>query len=211
MLAAILFATSLLGRWTVQAGDVSESRALIATLERQAARRADVDGYLDNPLTYSNVSMRLRGERLSLSFDVSRHLEIETDPRSPLARDVLLASIVEAPLSGQRIRAIQVAGSTGDAGLREAVVFALRHDPDIAVRLEALETLRRAPDGPEVRAAALEALGNDPSVHLRLLALEFLEGRAVDATTLREAIGTRGLEGDAALLQRTVQMERRKL
>jgi hypothetical protein len=204
-----LIGAVLLGRWTATSSDRAGD-GLMAELSEQAAQRLDVNGYLDNPLRYTNVSIRPRGDRLALSFDVSRHIELETDSKSPIARDVILATIVEAPLSGQRLRAIQLSPSIADDRLREALVFTLRHDPDLAVRLEALDALGRYPDGSEIREAMLQTLGNDPAVQIRFLALDYLGSRSVDPRRLRQAIDTRPLDGDAALLQRTFQLERKE-
>jgi hypothetical protein len=206
--AMVLAAAVLFGRWTVSpagGGDV-----LMDQLALQATQRLDAGEYLDNPLTYTNVSVRSRGDRLALSFDVCRHVEMETDGASPVARDVLLAAIVDAPMAGQRLRAIQLSPTIDDDRLRGALAFTLCNDPDLSVRLEALDALAKYPDAPEVREAMLQTLGADPSVQMRLIALDHLAGRRVDPGVLRAAITTRPLEGDAALLQRTVQLQRRE-
>ncbi|MEZ4649029.1 MAG: HEAT repeat domain-containing protein [Candidatus Eisenbacteria bacterium] len=205
----VLMAAVLFGRWTASPTGAGGD-TLMAELRDQAGRRLDAGEYLDNPLTYNNVSIRPRGDRFALSFDVSRHVEFEADSRSPVVRDVLLATIVEAPLSGQRLRAIQLTPSIADDRLREALVFTLRNDPDLAVRIEALDALGRYPDAPEVREAMLQILGSDPAVQVRFLALDYLSSRNIDPGLLRQAIDTRPLDGDAALRQRTFQMERRQ-
>jgi len=204
-----LAAAMLFGRWTATTTAPGDD-VLMNQLAHQASMRLDAGEYLDNPLTYTNVSVRPRGDRLALSFDVCRHVEMETDGASPVARDVLLAAIVDAPMAGQRLRAIQLSPSIDDDRLRGALAFTLCNDPDLSVRLEALDALAKYPDAPEVREAMLQTLGSDPSVQVRLIALDHLAGRRVDQSILRAAITTRSLEGDAALLQRTVQLQRRE-
>jgi len=203
LVAAVFF-----GRWTAAPGDPGD--ALMSELARQASLRQGVHEYLDNPLTYTNVSVRPRGDRLALSFDVQRHVDLEADLDSPLARDVLLATIVDGPGLGSRLRAMQLAPAIPDAGLREALAFILRNDPDVAVRLGALDALAHHADLPRIREALLHTLGADPSVQARLQALEHLAGRQIDPDIIRSAITTQNLDGDAALLQRAVQLQRRE-
>jgi len=205
---AVLVAMVFVGRWTVTP-DGYDGDALMRELTHQAALRQDVTQYLDNPLSYTNVSVRPRGDRLALSFDVMRHVNVEADLDSPIARDVLMATIVDGSSGGQRLRAIQLAPAIGDASLVDALTFTLHNDPEPAVRLEALDALSRNPDVPQVREALLHTLSTDPSVQMRLLALEHLVGRQVDQTTLEQAITAQRQDGDAALLQRAVQLQRR--
>jgi len=206
---AVLVTAVFLGRWSVSPSGYGGD-ALMHELSRQAALRQDVTQYLDNPLSYTNVSVRPRGDRLALSFDVMRHVDVETDLDSPIARDVLLATIVDGPGGGQRLRAIQLASDIDDVRLLGALTFTLHNDPELAVRLEALDALVRSADRPLVREALLHTLGADPSVQMRLLALEHLAGRRVDQETLERAITNQRQDGDAALLQRTAQLQRRE-
>lgn len=209
MVAMVLIGAVFLGRWSASSPNYGGD-ALMQELSRQAAMRQNVTEYLDNPLSYTNVSVRPRGDRLALSFDVMRHVDVETNLDSPLARDVLLATIIDGPSGGQRLRAIQLAPTVGDDSLIEALTFTMHNDPEPAVRLEALDALARHPDLPQVREALLQTLGADPSVQMRLLALDHLVGRQVDPAILQRAITTQRQDGDAALLQRAVQLQRRE-
>jgi HEAT repeats len=209
VVAVGLLAVFVLGRWSVPSMDQTGDQ-FMAQLNRQAATRQTLNEYLDNPLTYTNVSARPRGNRLALSFDVRRHVELETGLDSPLARDVLLAALVDDKSTGARMRAMQLAPMLRDDSLREALVFTLQNDPDLAVRMEAVDALIRYPDAPEVRDALLQTLKSDPAVQMRLVALEHLNERQVDAAVIRQAISTNELEGDAAVLQQALQWQRRE-
>jgi len=86
--------------------------------------------------------------------------------------------------------------------VKEALVFAVRRDESLAVRLKALSILKAAPPDAEIEAALLETLREDPAVQMRLEALDCLAGRQVDPELLRRVVQEQPSEDDAAVLVR---------
>lgn len=191
-----------------KAGGDPSTRLMDALRAEAASNRvlADVE---DSPFTYSNVSYRkLPDERLALDFDVTTHLSTVEGHRSPLAREVLAQSLLNPSSVGERLKAMSFAAGGLDPTLQKAVVFALRRDESVAVRLAALTVLIGHPDDEEVRSALMDALRDDPSVQVRLAALEFLASRRIDHPRIREAIRETPAPGSEALMVRLAQLEK---
>jgi hypothetical protein len=194
----------LLGR-----GGGSASSRLVATLGAEAASNRALADVEDSRFTYSNVSFRrLEGERIALAFDVTTHLELVEPLRSELVREVLAQSLLNPSSIGARLKAMSLAAGEIDPKLEDAILFALRHDDSLAVRLEALAVLSARLDDHEVQAAVMGALRDDPAVQVRLLALESLAEHRVDHERIRNAIRERERPGAEALMVRLAEYEK---
>jgi hypothetical protein len=95
-----------------------------------------------------------------------------------------------------------------DPKLEQAVLFSLRRDDSVAVRLAALTVLVSRLDDANVRSALMTTLRDDPSVQVRIAALESLASHRVDPARIREAIRERERPGDQALMVRLAELER---
>lgn len=196
----LLAAAGLAGRWsaTPRWSDAS----LVRAVEEQAGRSTGLDGFWDAAFTVANVAVRrTETEDLALGFDVCRHVETRTPRNSPLAREVLLAAIVESPTLGVRLKAVDVAPDVRDGRLREALVYALHNDPSLSVRLEALRALGRPPLDSIAQNALLATLRADASVEMRLRALEVLVAQRVDPAAVLRAASEARQEGSAAVMR----------
>ena len=184
-----------------------DENALVEEMVRQASLGRGLAGYWDSPFIYSNVSLRPQDDgSITLSFDVTRHVDVSTTLDSPLAREVLVYAIIDPSAMGSRLEAMAVASESMDAKVREALVFILLNDPSLPVRLRSLDILSRYASDPVVKDALLASLAQDPSVQVRLLVLESLAGQHVDPETIRQAIGEVLDENDRAVLHRAVQL-----
>lgn len=210
-LAAGILLPFLLGLLAGRAlpGRASASR-LIDTLGSEAASNRALSDVEDSRFSYSNVSFRrLEGQKVALAFDVATHLELVEPLHSALVREVLAQSLLDPSSIGTRLKAMSFAAGELDEKLEDAILFALRRDESLAVRLEALAVLATRLDDPQVQAAMLAALHDDPSVQVRLLALESLVSQRVDHARLRDAIGRREQAGDEALMVRLAEYEKK--
>ncbi len=204
---AILVAAMFLGRWTV-APSQFDDQMFVREIQREASLQQSSDGYADIPFSYSNVSIRPRTNgRLSLAFDVSRRIDLETTMDSPLAKDVLLHAILDQSATGSRMKAMRLTPEILDHRLAEALIFTLHNDPNLAVRLEALSVLNRYPYNLGIRDALLYTLQRDEAVQMRLLALDCLAGKQVDLETIRRTIAETAMAGDAAIMQHAVELK----
>jgi len=180
--------------------------ALLHALSAESATSGGLADYWDGRLTYTNVTVRpVDGDRLALGFDACRHVNVVAERESNLAREVLLHAILDPSSLGTRLKAVALAGETDDGRLREGVIFALHHDPEIAVRLAALEVLAQLPFDGTVQAALLQTLANDVAVQMRLRALAVLGSRRTGTELLRRTIHG-GLEADPAVIQRAEEL-----
>jgi len=205
-LLVLLGAAGAAGRWSARPAELSEAM-LLRTVRQQASRDVGIDGAWDEPVSCSNVAVRpAGGDRLSLDFDVSRHVRLTTSRDSDLARELLAQAILEPSPLGQRLKAISFGREIMDRRLREALILALREDPELAVRLRALEVLVRYPFDESVQQALLHTLKEDSSVRLRLLALDFLAAKQVDGETLRRTIEAGDLASNDAVLFRAAEL-----
>ncbi len=88
-----------------------------------------------------------------------------------------------------------------DPKLKEALVFTLHNDPNLAVRTEALKVLGQYPYDAATQEALLATLREDKEVQMRLLALEYLAGKKVHMDTIRKTVEESYQESDTAVLQ----------
>lgn len=200
----------ILGRALPGRANGGPSSRLMEALHGEAASNLGLTDVEDSPFTYSNVSYRrLAGDRVALEFDVTTHLATVESIRSPLVREVLAQSLLNPSSVGERLKAMSFAASGLEPKLEEAVLFALRNDESVAVRLAALTVLVGRLDDEEVRSALMAALRDDPSVQVRLAALESLTSHRVDPRLIREAIRVRPGSGNEALMVRLTELERK--
>jgi hypothetical protein len=205
------FAVGLLAGRMIPArsgGSFAPSR-LMNALHVEAAGNRGLTDVEDSPFTYSNVSYRrLAGDRVALDFDVTTHLATVESTHAPLVREVLAQSLLNPSSIGERLKAMSFAASVPEPQLTQAILFALRRDESVAVRLAALTVLVGRLDEEDVRFALMTALRDDPSVQVRLAALESLTSHRVDHGQLREAIGVRPGLGNEPLMVRLAELER---
>lgn len=206
MTIVLLAAGFALGRVSAPA-PASDQDLFVSQIAEQATRDTGLSGYWDSPFIFSNVDARkLDSEQLSLSFDVTRHVDLKTSQDSPLAREVLLHAILDSQSMGSRFEAMKLARGSMDPKLREVLIFTLLNDPSLPVRLGALDILKRHASEPDVRSALLTSLGQDPSVQVRFLALESLAEVQVDRETILRAAGDAEDEMSRAVIERAVQL-----
>lgn len=178
------------------------ANALLGELRRTAAARTGLDDFWDTPYSLANVAVRPRTDgMLSMSFDVCRHIDVEADRQSPLAREVLLHAILEPSSLGSRFEAIALSPEIPDDSLKEALILTLREDPSLAVRVNTLATLARYPLDASIQDALVRTLRSDPEVQMRLLALAQLTSRRVDLEQLRSTVNEPEFDRSLVLLQ----------
>ena len=199
--AAVLVCAVFLGR-AIQQDRSLEDQLLQQSTQWTTAQQAGLDSYWDAPYSFTNVSVRDRGQgQLALSFDASRHVDLQVAQDSPLAREVLLHAILDPSSMGSRLRAMEATPAIGDSRLKEALIVTMLNDPDATVRLNAIGVLARYPYDKQSQDALLQTLGHDEDVQMRLTALEELARRNVGPEMIREAIGEDAPQGTKAILR----------
>jgi len=148
---------------------------LVATLENGAQDHRRLRDVEDSPNIISNVAVRSVGEgHLAMSFDVARHIEIERPVNDPLVNEVLVHAILDQTSMGSRLKAVSMAARAENGKVEEALVFSMLDDPDLPVRMRALEILADRPINDSVEQGLMKVLRHDESMQMRLLAIEVL-------------------------------------
>jgi hypothetical protein len=187
----------------------SDAKPLWTEINDEALSNRRLSDVENSPYTYSNVSFRrIDDQRVALEFDVTTHVQAIEPVQSALVKEVLVHSLLNPSHTGSRLKAISYAAEMIDPKVQDALIFAMRHDENLAVRQKALTILARHPTNGSVESAVLDTLREDNSVHMRLLALDYLASRRVDHDTLRRAVQAAQSESDATLLVRLADYER---
>jgi hypothetical protein len=204
--AALVVVSITAGRLSVSQPD-SGASVIMREISQQASKQAGLIDYWDTPLSYSNVDARpIDGGNLDLSFNVSRHVRVVTPMDSPVAREVVMHAILEPAAAGSKMKAIALAPKVMDPNIKEALIFTMHHDPNLAVRMASMSVLSKSPYDSIVQKAFLTTLRVDEEVQMRLQALEYLAQNQVNMNTLRRAIELPQLESDAAVWQHATEL-----
>ncbi|MFN7940793.1 MAG: zf-HC2 domain-containing protein [Thermoanaerobaculia bacterium] len=184
-------------------GALSDDRQLAAAIREAAVRNRRFEDVENSPFVYSNVAIeKAPGERLRLSFDVARHLDLELAESDPLASEILVQALVESSAIGTRIQVIGLAGEAMSPKVKRAILVAMGSDENLGVRLSAQAKLAAAGDDPEISAAMLAVLEKEPSVQMRLAAIDYLTRNHVHPEVLERAIGAGPEAGEGAVYVR---------
>jgi hypothetical protein len=187
--------------WLVGRGPRSNGGDLERQLRRAAAGNQRFEDMENSPFAYSNVELRAAGAgRYRLALDVSRHLDVEVGAADPLLADVLVQSLLGGSSVGARLRAVSLSAPALDERVRQALIVAMRHDPNLGVRLEAQERLGGAHGDRGVEAAMLDVLAQEESVQMRLSAIEYLASGRTAPELVARALETASAPSNAFVL-----------
>ena len=208
--AVLLFLTGFAAARIRFDGTASPGQLLLREITAEAATNRSLVDVEDSPFIYSDVTFRrLEDGRVALDFDVTRHVSVVEPPGSELVQDVLAQSLLSPSHTGSRLKAISLAAGAMAPKVRDALIFALHRDDNLAVRLKALAILSGQPGAdPAIEAAVLATLRQDESVQMRLLALDYLAAQRFDRGAIRRAIEETDDPGAAALMVRLGQYEK---
>jgi len=206
--ALLLFCAGFAAAWLRTDTRAPEAATLVGELTSEAISNRSLLDVEDSRFTYSDVSFRrLDGGQVALEFDVTRHVRLTEDARSPLVQEVLAQSLLNPSHTGSRLKALALATEGMAPKVRESLVFALHHDENLAVRRKALQILATGPPDAAIESAVLTTLREDDSVQMRLEALDYLAAH-LEPAAIRRAIGDSGAPGNAALIVRLGEYEK---
>jgi hypothetical protein len=187
----IAFAGFVAGRFSY-GPETQGGEWLVANLESNAETHRLLRDVEDSRDIISNVTIRSVGDgRVAMSFDVSRHVEIVRLIEDPLVDEVLVHAILDQSSLGSRLKAVTMAAGTRNGKVEEALVFSMLEDPDLAVRVRALEILSDRPVSDTITRGLMRVLRHDESMQMRLLAIEVLaQGSDDGRQVLRDFLET---------------------
>jgi hypothetical protein len=205
LMAAIFFIGIVAGQFRLASSN-GITGPLLREINAEAVANRSLSDVEDSPYTYSNVNFqRVNGDRVALSFDVTRHMEVVEPAGSDLVKEVMVHSLMNPTHTGSRLEAVSFASNVTETKVKQALLFAMRHDDNLAVRLRALAILSAQPGDAEVETAVLETLRADESVQMRMQALDYLAARSIDHELLRRTIQERESLTDPALMVRLAE------
>ena len=164
------------------------------------------DDIVNSPFTYTNVRVSKESAGMvNLSFDVSRHLNLTLRRDDPLLTEVLVQSLIEPSGVDTRLAAISIAGAVPDPKIKKSLIFAMRYDENLAVRMTAQSKLVERRADSEVAESLLTVLEQEPSVRMRLVAIDYLTSSNVQPERLERAVRAGRPENREAVLVKASQ------
>jgi hypothetical protein len=112
--------------------------------------------------------------RVRIIVDRVHEQEITGLPNDRVIRALLLAAARDASDPGIRVDSVEMLNGERGADVRDALLYAVRHDPNAGVRLKALQSLRPFADDPATRESLAYVLKNDDSPAIRTQAIDVL-------------------------------------
>lgn len=166
-----------------------------------AAGNRELSDIVNSPYRYTNVEITEESaNRLRLSFDVSRHMDLALDRNDPLVTEVLVQSVLDPSSVGTQLTAISEAGNVLDPRVRGALIRAMLEDTNLGVRLQAQSRLSGATSHADTTAAMLRVLERETSVQMRLVAIDHLTRSRIDPQRLEKAVRAGDPEGRSAVV-----------
>ncbi|MBI2678308.1 MAG: HEAT repeat domain-containing protein [Candidatus Koribacter versatilis] len=131
-----------------------------------------------------NIVQEPNSNKVQINYDTLTPAQKEGSLDDPAIQQLLLFAARNNTNSGNRIDAVSLlVQKPEDSKVREALVYALRYDKNVGVRLKALEALRPyVKEDVRVRDAMLEALMGDANPGVRAQALGVVKNVRQDAS-----------------------------
>ncbi len=129
---------------------------------------------LINPLTRITDIHRDGEGRVRIVLDQINQREVVGNPQDQDVKQWLLVATQDTADPGIRVDSVEVLGQQGGADVRDALLDRIQRDPNAAVRLKALESVRRFADDPATRNVLRSALEHDVDPAVRSEAIDIL-------------------------------------
>ncbi|TFG96969.1 MAG: hypothetical protein E4H13_11545 [Calditrichales bacterium] len=189
---AIAALTLIIGFFLGRALPPSDSRLqseIVDQMSVMASENTKLSDVQKSPYAYSNISFNeIDSKRISLSFDVTTHLDVVSEKGDPLVREVMAQSLLNPTNVGTDLKVISYTKGTFDTKIKEALVFSLKNAPIMAVRLKSMEQLSNYGNDQEIQMAFVDVLRQEESVKMRLLAIDFLTKNNFSSDSLKRAL-----------------------
>ncbi len=181
----------------------SGADGLLAQIRTEALSHRLLADVENSPYLYSNVSFSdNENGSLKLSFDVTRHMELQRPQSDPLVNEILAQALLSPSPLGTRLEAITYAGARPDPKLKQALAYSMLNDRSLAVRLRALSILSDYGRNPKIQEALLAVLRGEQSVQMRMLAMDTLAAADLSPERVARVQEEVGRQNDRAVLLR---------
>jgi HEAT repeat protein len=113
-------------------------------------------------------------DRIHIVFDQVREREITGRVDDDRVRQLLLAATKDPTDPGIRVDSVEILKDQNGSDVRDALLYSARHDSNSAVRLKAVEGLRRFIDDPSTQGTLKFVLEHDDNPAIRSEAIDIL-------------------------------------
>jgi HEAT repeats/Putative zinc-finger len=127
--------------------------------------------------------------RVRIIFDQVREQQITGRMDDQGIRRALIAASKDPADPGIRVDSVEILNDQNGSDVRDALIYAVRHDPNAGVRLKALEGLRRFVDDPSTRENLAFVLQHDDNSDVRSQAIDVLAPAAGNVELSPELAG----------------------
>lgn len=189
---AILFL--IFGLYNFYYLDINQSKIpsdLIEQIDYTAQQNRSLSDIKNSPYTYRNIEiMEMDEQQIHLGFNISTYIELTRDKNDPLVKEILAQSIINSQQTGAKLSTISYAEKLIDPKLKETLLYVLQNDPDLAVRLKALNIITKYANDNQIQNAFLSVLQNEESVQMRLMVLDYLTANKIDTSLIVRELST---------------------
>lgn len=148
---------------------------MLREIQLSAAKTVDLQSSSDEPYIYSNAHFRETSDgKISVSFDVTRHLDIISGKEDPLIEDILAQSIVSSNSLAERLKYISNSTTVMNPKIKQALISTLLNDTHEVVRQKSMNSLLKYSNDADIQKAFMNVLENETSVYMRISAIEYL-------------------------------------
>ena len=175
-------------------------------LKFTAQQNTDLQEVENSPYIFSDVRFKnVNEDQVEIGFNVSTHLELVRHKDDPLVKEVLAQAVMNQTSLGNRLRAISYSEEIMDSKIKEALIFTMLNDNNLAVRIKAMTSLAKYLPDAEIQDAFLKILIDDQLVQLRLLAIDYLTSNLSNEKNLEEIIKDLNQAKDAGIKYKLYQ------
>jgi hypothetical protein len=180
---------------------------LARQLKYTAQQNTDLQQVENSPYIFSDVRFKnVNGDQVEIGFNVSTHMELVRHKDDPLVKEVLAQAVMNPASLGNRLQAISYSEEIMDSKVKEALIFTMLNDNNLAVRIKAMTSLAKYPSDSKIQDAFLKILKNDEQVQLRLLAIDYLTSNLSNEKNLEEIIRDLNQAKDAGIKYKLSQL-----
>ncbi|NOG43750.1 MAG: HEAT repeat domain-containing protein [Calditrichaeota bacterium] len=163
--------------------------SLIRNINYAAEQTGELQESINSPYIYSNTIFRENEDGLvSVSFDVTRHLQVTRKKNDPLIQDILAQSLVNASSTGEQLRNISVSEKVMHPKIKQALIKTMLNDGNEIVRQKSLFSLMKYPNDEVIQTALIRLLTEEKSVYMRLTAIDYLSNNNVNPALLEKGL-----------------------
>ncbi|MGI9070201.1 MAG: HEAT repeat domain-containing protein [Bryobacteraceae bacterium] len=128
--------------------------------------------------------------RVRIIFDQVHEREITGRMDDQGVRQWLIAASKDPSDPGIRVDSVEILNNQNGSDVRNALIYAVQHDPNAGVRLKALEGLGRFADDPAIRESLAFVLQHDDNSAVRSQVIDVLAPRAGKTELSPQLTGT---------------------